>query len=147
MPRLSAVNPFRDKTAEAYSRDVFYSPIIRYCSDLSDDASRSLSASTRAQIARYSFDGKFLMYQIDQYETPRIFVPLDVDLCACILHEHHDSATSGHLVARRRISRYLGTSIGPTCISGSASGFGPVRCASAYVTGPALSSSDRNGSL
>ncbi|CAI5714704.1 unnamed protein product [Peronospora farinosa] len=59
---VSAVNPLRDDIAEVYSRDVFYSPIVRYCSDPSNEALRSLSASTRAHTVRYSFDGKLLMF-------------------------------------------------------------------------------------
>ena len=37
------------------------------------------------------------MYQIDQFDPPRIVVPLDDGLRARVLHEHHDTSTSGHL--------------------------------------------------
>lgn len=94
---VTVVNPLRVDIADAYLRDEFYLPIIRYSRDPSDEALRKLTAPTRAQVARYSVDGDLLMYQVNRFDAPRIIVPFDDALRARILHEYHDSASSGHL--------------------------------------------------
>ena len=92
------VNPLRVDITAAYTHDVFcLAPIVRYCPDPSDVTLRDLTASDRAQVSRYSLNDDLLMSQIDQFDPLRIVVPLDDDLRARVLHEHHDSATNGHL--------------------------------------------------
>ena len=95
--RVTVVNPLRVKIAAAYTHDVFYAPILRYCCDPSDVTLRDLTASVRAQISRYSLTGNLLAYQIDQFDPSRIVVPLDDDLRALSRHEHHNSAICKHL--------------------------------------------------
>jgi hypothetical protein len=51
----------------------------------------------RASIARYSFDGEVLVSSVNREDTPQVIVPCDVDICAQLLHEYHDSPSGGHL--------------------------------------------------
>ncbi|GAB9477805.1 hypothetical protein Gpo141_00014957, partial [Globisporangium polare] len=104
---VSAISPLRAEIADAYTRDTFCSAMLRHCREPSEKTLRELTASARSQAARYSIDIDLLMYQIDEFDEPRIVVPLDDDLRARILHEYHDSASAGHL---GREKKYLALS-------------------------------------
>ncbi|KAE9243572.1 hypothetical protein PF004_g6070 [Phytophthora fragariae] len=93
----SPVLPLCQQIADAYEEDIFYAAIIRYLRNPTADTLAKLTRPTRDAITRYGLDGDLLTYAIDTFDTPRVVIPADNDLRACLVHEYHDAPAGGHL--------------------------------------------------
>ncbi|KAE8970943.1 hypothetical protein PR001_g27051, partial [Phytophthora rubi] len=93
----SPVLPLRQQIADAYEDDAFYAAIVRYLRNPTADTLAKLTRPTRDAITRYDLDGDLLTYAIDTFDTPRVVIPADYDLRACLVHEYNDAPAGGHL--------------------------------------------------
>ncbi|KAG3191989.1 hypothetical protein PC128_g10708 [Phytophthora cactorum] len=89
--------PLGDEIAAAYDEDPIYADILKHLCSPSDATLGDLPRPTRNQIDRYQFDGDSLTCSIDRFNDPRVVVPNDADLRACIIHAFHDASIKGHL--------------------------------------------------
>ncbi|GMF45466.1 unnamed protein product [Phytophthora fragariaefolia] len=87
----------RDGIVAAYADDAVYANILAYLRSPSDETLGAPSRNTRNHIDRYHLDDDLLCFTIDCFDAPRVVVPNDDDLRACIIHEFHDSPMGAHL--------------------------------------------------